>query len=409
MVDFNQFSDSLAQFQEEFSTELMDLEWVAVELHVGLDTTSPEIVVKLAGNKDSIPSSLRSGSVFEHEGRSYSIRMMAGREIVAQVKAGTAARPEGAPYYGTYGAPIVINGVYVAISNWHVFCKNGNRSKIGDRIQIDGKTIASLYDFEPVNEFGNNEYDIAFAEFDDPDDIEARFRECSNGSRLRFPRRLAWSVEFGKAHYTVGARSPVCGHGKLLGVANIRVKYGNGRVIPFSNQLMFSKMSDRGDSGSIVVDEERHEAVGLIFAGDDESSYANFLPGYPGFLTRGSIDLGQSASLMSFSHQPVMRKDEVLFGGNNSISMDMPFEKDGGVPSIDRESFPRELIDPKKRLKLFNIDGSKQIRVIDAQGSWVKAQIFGRRDHRPGHGIEYYLAATGFFNVNAPTRLFYLV
>ncbi len=407
-MDFRQFKEALAQFQEEFSTELMDLEWVAIELHAGLNAASPEIIVKLAGSMDSTPEALRSGSAFEHEGQGYSIRMMANREIVAQLESGTAARPEGAPYYGTYGGPIMVNGVLVAISNWHVFCRSGNNSTIGEKIQIDGKTAASLYDFEPVNEFGNNEYDIAFAEFDDPDDVEARFRECSSGSRLRFPRRLAWSVAFGEAHYTVGARSPTCGHGKLLGVANIRVKYGSGRVIPFSNQLLFSKMSDRGDSGSLVVDEERHEAVGLIFAGDDDSSYANFLPGYPGFLTRGSIDLGATETLMSFSYQPAMREGGVLYSGNKPMSMDMPFERSGAVPSIDRESFPRELIDPKKRLKLLDINDNYQVRILDVRGSWVKAQLFARRDQRPGYGIEYRAHVTGFFNANAPNRLYYL-
>ncbi|WP_294230226.1 hypothetical protein [uncultured Shimia sp.] len=408
MLDFSQFKDALAQFHEEFATELMDLEWVAVELHAGLDAASPEIIVKLSGSVDSTPGSMRAGSTFEYDGRSFAVRVMANRKIVAQIEAGTAARPEGAPYYGTYGGPIMLNGVLVAISNWHVFCRSGNSSSIGDRIQIDGKTTASLYDFEPVNEFGNNEYDIAFAEFDDPEGIEAQFRECSGGTRLRFPRRLAWSVEFGKAHYTVGARSPACGHGKLLGVASIRVNYGNGRLIPFSNQLMFSKMSNRGDSGSLVVDEERHEAVGLIFAGDDDSSYANFLPGYSNFLTRGSIDLRQSESLMSFAYQPTMRKEEVSFGGRKSLSMDMDFEKDGVAPSVDEAPFPRDLIDPTKRVRFFDIHQHHQIRIADVQGSWVKAQVFAQRDHTPGHGIQYYLAATGFFNVNAPSRLYYL-
>jgi len=52
----------------------------------------------------------------------------------------------------------------------------------------------------------------------------------------------------------------------------VNVRY-EGRPARFTDQIMLSPMSERGDSGALVVDEER-KAVGLLFSGSDKVSIA---------------------------------------------------------------------------------------------------------------------------------------
>ncbi len=48
----------------------------------------------------------------------------------------------------------------------------------------------------------------------------------------------------------------------------------NGRMATFTDQLMASGMSDGGDSGSAVLDEQRR-VVGLLFAGSPRATLIN--------------------------------------------------------------------------------------------------------------------------------------
>jgi hypothetical protein len=54
--------------------------------------------------------------------------------------------------------------------------------------------------------------------------------------------------------------------------ATVNVSYGTGRVATFENQLVAGPMSQGGDSGSLVVDGSSQRAVGLLFAGSDQST-----------------------------------------------------------------------------------------------------------------------------------------
>ena len=53
------------------------------------------------------------------------------------------------------------------------------------------------------------------------------------------------------------------------------MKYGEGNYIHFGGQLIYSKMSDPGDSGSVSVRDYDKTVTGLVFAGNDESTIAN--------------------------------------------------------------------------------------------------------------------------------------
>jgi hypothetical protein len=54
--------------------------------------------------------------------------------------------------------------------------------------------------------------------------------------------------------------------------ATVNVTYGAGRVATFENQLVAGPMSQGGDSGSLVVAGDTLRAVGLLFAGSDQST-----------------------------------------------------------------------------------------------------------------------------------------
>ncbi len=56
--------------------------------------------------------------------------------------------------------------------------------------------------------------------------------------------------------------------------ATIEVGYGGNRTATYEHQLLSNDMSDPGDSGSLLVDNENH-AVGLLFAGSDEVTVFN--------------------------------------------------------------------------------------------------------------------------------------
>jgi hypothetical protein len=54
--------------------------------------------------------------------------------------------------------------------------------------------------------------------------------------------------------------------------ATVNVSYGSGRTARFENQLVSGPMSQGGDSGSLMVSGDSLQAVGLLFAGSEQST-----------------------------------------------------------------------------------------------------------------------------------------
>jgi hypothetical protein len=54
--------------------------------------------------------------------------------------------------------------------------------------------------------------------------------------------------------------------------ATVSVSYGSGRTARFENQLVSGPMSQGGDSGSLLVSGDSQQAVGLLFAGSEQST-----------------------------------------------------------------------------------------------------------------------------------------
>jgi len=57
--------------------------------------------------------------------------------------------------------------------------------------------------------------------------------------------------------------------------ATVTVSYGSGRTARFENQIITGPMSQGGDSGSLLVAGDSQEAVGLLFAGSDQTTIHN--------------------------------------------------------------------------------------------------------------------------------------
>jgi hypothetical protein len=54
----------------------------------------------------------------------------------------------------------------------------------------------------------------------------------------------------------------------------VDVEYGTGRTARFTDQLVAGPMSQGGDSGSAVLD-NNNRLVGLLFAGSDQNTIIN--------------------------------------------------------------------------------------------------------------------------------------
>ena len=85
----------------------------------------------------------------------------------------------------------------------------------------------------------------------------------------------------GTAQATLG--TPVTKSGRTTGITTgqilqidvtVDVQYGAGRVARFTDQLLAGPMSQGGDSGSAVLDDQRR-LVGLLFAGSDATTIIN--------------------------------------------------------------------------------------------------------------------------------------
>jgi hypothetical protein len=57
--------------------------------------------------------------------------------------------------------------------------------------------------------------------------------------------------------------------------ATVNVSYGVGQVATFEGQIISGPMSQGGDSGSLLVAGSSLQAVGLLFAGSDQTTVFN--------------------------------------------------------------------------------------------------------------------------------------
>lgn len=212
---------------------------------------------------------------------------------------------------GTLGCLVQKNGKRYILSNNHVLA-NSNAADIGDAILQPGPydggqdphdRIALLSEFVPI-EFAGGGSDCPIAK-GTAGFLNALAAIIGSKSRLQ-PVRLAAAGE-NKVDCAIAeptdqsfVSSEILEIGNISGVAEgslgmnvkksgrttalttgsiqqidvtVQVSYGD-KTATFVDQLMAGNMSQGGDSGSVVLDEQNH-IVGLLFAGSDTSTIIN--------------------------------------------------------------------------------------------------------------------------------------
>lgn len=182
---------------------------------------------------------------------------------------------------GTLGAVVYDQetGERLILSNNHVLANSqtprGRRAALGDPIYQPGPydggtaadTLATLHRYVPLRFTSVNKVDAAVARPVSPDVLEPDIMGLGRVEGVAEPE-LEMPVR--KSGRTTG-----CTQGKVTAIhATVRVSYGNGKRATFTDQFVTEAMSQGGDSGSLVVDDQAR-AVGLLFAGSPSATIAS--------------------------------------------------------------------------------------------------------------------------------------
>jgi hypothetical protein len=212
---------------------------------------------------------------------------------------------------GTLGCLVKKNDQIFILSNNHVLA-NSNQAEIGDPIlqpgPYDGGTypddhIAGLEDFVPINIIGlpsecpiatgtasllngiakllgsqvrmqainqqplENLVDAAIARPLNPEEVSDKILQIGT---IQGTAAGELGMAIKKSGRTTGLTNGVIEQVDV----SVNVQYGQGQVAMFTDQLMAGAMSQGGDSGSAVLD-ENNRLVGLLFAGSDTTTVIN--------------------------------------------------------------------------------------------------------------------------------------
>ncbi|UCD70633.1 MAG: hypothetical protein JSW70_06390 [Syntrophobacterales bacterium] len=130
------------------------------------------------------------------------------------------------------------------------------------------RLVGSKHRLLPVVIQQANQVDGALAKPTSPDVVSNEILEI--GSVME-DTEAELGMEVKKSGRTTGLTT---GTVELLD-ASVQVEYGAGKTALFTNQILTTNMSKGGDSGSLLVAEERNKAVGLLFAGSDQVTIHN--------------------------------------------------------------------------------------------------------------------------------------
>jgi hypothetical protein len=212
---------------------------------------------------------------------------------------------------GTLGCVVKQNGQVMILSNNHVLASS-NAASVGDPIlqpgphdggRLPGDLIAELSQFVPISfgepasdcgfaraviailnagcaaigsqtryriyriEAADNLVDAAIARPLSASDVSAEILDIGRISGLG---RGELGMRVQKSGRTTGYTQ-----GEIIQVdVTAKVQYGAGRVATFTDQLMAGAMSQGGDSGSAVLNDDK-QLVGLLFAGSDATTIIN--------------------------------------------------------------------------------------------------------------------------------------
>ncbi|HHM04166.1 MAG TPA: hypothetical protein ENJ19_00285 [Gammaproteobacteria bacterium] len=214
---------------------------------------------------------------------------------------------------GTLGCWVKRKGQWMMLSNNHVLA-NSNEAHRGDAILQPGPhdggknpadQIATLEDFIPIHiqgadvpsdcniagslakvlnalaemagsgtrmravkiQAGDNRVDAAIARPLSEEDVQAEILKIG---AIQGQAQGELGMKIKKSGRTTGYTE-----GEIEQVdVTVNVQYGTGRLARFTDQLLAGAMSQPGDSGSAVLD-DNNRLVGLLFAGSDNSTIIN--------------------------------------------------------------------------------------------------------------------------------------
>ncbi len=182
---------------------------------------------------------------------------------------------------GTFGCLVQKDGDLFILSNNHVLA-NSNEAELEDAILQPGPAdggmeaediIATLSEFVPITfesddaDIPDNLVDAAIAKPVNTDEVE---NEIFQIGTIAGVKEACFEMEVQKSGRTTGLTNGVI---EQIDVTS-RVNYGPGRVAVFTDQVMAGSISQGGDSGSAVLDNDNN-IVGLLFAGSDTSTLIN--------------------------------------------------------------------------------------------------------------------------------------
>lgn len=189
---------------------------------------------------------------------------------------------------GTLGCPVWRGSEMYILSNAHILADTNHGKREDPILQpapLDGgvdpeDVIAHLGDFVPLQWERRGFFQFLSIVFPRRNRVDAALGRPIRQEDVADGILGIGPVE-GTAEATLDLRvqksGRTTGHtrGKVTHVdATVTVAYGTGRRALFEDQILTTKLSEGGDSGSVVLDEERR-AVGLLFGGSQTVSVLN--------------------------------------------------------------------------------------------------------------------------------------
>jgi hypothetical protein len=184
---------------------------------------------------------------------------------------------------------------YYILSNNHVLA-DCDKAAIGDSILEPGPKdggklddpIAFLSDFEPIMHGNIATFDAAIARLIDPNSVTRDIREIGN-------------VQLPTAQVVINQSVLKCGRttnlteGRIVGLdEDVTVRYGQQKV-NFEGQLAIigvkGPFGKEGDSGSLVLDADTKNPVGLFFAADLWDPFTGFANPIDPILERFEVEI----------------------------------------------------------------------------------------------------------------------
>jgi hypothetical protein len=168
--------------------------------------------------------------------------------------------------------------------------------------------------------------------------------------------------------------------------ATISVNYGPEQAATFEGQMVSTPMSQGGDSGSLLVTHDTHQAVGLLFAGSSQATIFNPIQTV---LDQLRVEIrGQAASKQAFaSNAQIVRQkyQEMLMSKANVVGVGIGLRRKGGRRTEElalvvmvRRKLPLEQLAPEDIIPA-EIDGVpvdiREVGVLSPAGDTAPADV----------------------------------